>query len=42
MFLEFRDEGHTRKPEEAAREIWSLLECELENGAVIDLYVPPD
>jgi benzil reductase ((S)-benzoin forming) len=42
MFLEFRDKGHSREPDEAAREIWSLLECELENGAVIDLYVPAD
>ena len=30
------------EPEEAAREIWSLLERDLENGAVIDLYVPAD
>jgi benzil reductase ((S)-benzoin forming) len=42
MFLDFRDKGHSREPDEAAREIWSLLECELENGAVIDLYVPAD
>jgi len=42
MFLEFRDKGHSREPDEAAREIWSLLESELENGAVIDLHVPAD
>jgi hypothetical protein len=42
MFVELREKGRFRKPEEAAREIWSLLERDLENGAVIDLYVPTD
>ena len=42
MFAEFREKGQSREPEEAAREIWSLLERDLENGAVIDLYVPAD
>jgi benzil reductase ((S)-benzoin forming) len=42
MFIEFREKGQSREPEEAAREIWSLLERDLENGAVIDLYVPAD
>jgi benzil reductase ((S)-benzoin forming) len=42
MFVKSREEGRSRKPEEAAREIWSLLERDLENGAVIDLYVPTD
>jgi len=34
-FVEFRETGRSRKPEEAAREIWSLLERDLENGAVV-------
>ena len=42
MFVDFRDKGHTREPGQAAREIWSLLGRDLENGAVIDLYVPSD
>jgi benzil reductase ((S)-benzoin forming) len=42
MFVEFRKKGQSRAPEEAAREIWSLLKRDLENGAVIDLYVPAD
>ncbi len=42
MFVGFRDKGQSRDPEEAAREIWSLLERDLENGAVVDLYVPAD
>ncbi len=42
MFVGFHKKGQSRNPEEAAREIWSLLERELENGAVIDLYVPVD
>ena len=42
MFVEFREKNQSREPEEAAREIWSLLGRDLENGAVIDLYVPAD
>jgi benzil reductase ((S)-benzoin forming) len=42
MFLEFRERGQSRDPEDAAREIWSLLDRELENGAVVDLFVPAD
>jgi benzil reductase ((S)-benzoin forming) len=42
MFVECREKGLTREPEEAAREIWSLLERDLENGAVMDLYVPAE
>jgi benzil reductase ((S)-benzoin forming) len=42
MFVELHEKSQTRKPEEAGREIWSLLERDLENGAVIDLYVPAD
>jgi benzil reductase ((S)-benzoin forming) len=42
MFVEFREKDQGRDPEEAAREIWSLLDRELENGAVVDLYVPAD
>jgi benzil reductase ((S)-benzoin forming) len=41
-FAELHEKGQTREPEEAAREIWSLLERDLENGAVVDLYVPAD
>jgi benzil reductase ((S)-benzoin forming) len=42
MFVGIHENDHGRDPEEAAREIWSLLERELENGAVVDLYVPAD
>jgi benzil reductase ((S)-benzoin forming) len=42
MFVEIHKKGQSREPEEAAREIWSLLGRDLENGAVIDLYVPAD
>jgi len=42
MFIGFREKQQSRDPEEAAREIWSLLEQDLENGAVVDLYVPAD
>jgi benzil reductase ((S)-benzoin forming) len=42
MFVGFHEKDQGRDPEEAAREIWSLLEQELENGAVVDLYVPAD
>jgi benzil reductase ((S)-benzoin forming) len=42
MFVEFHAKDQSREPEEAAREIWSLLDRELENGAVVDLYVPAD
>ena len=42
MFVEIREKSQSREPEEAAREIWSLLERDLENGSVIDLYVPAD
>ena len=42
MFVELHEKGQSREPQEAAREIWSLLERDLENGAVIDLYVPAD
>ncbi len=41
-FVEFREKGQIRDPEEAAREIWSLLRRGLENGSVVDLYVPAD
>jgi len=41
-FVEIHEKGRSREPEEAAREIWSLLDRDLENGAVIDLYVPVD
>lgn len=36
-FVEIHEQGRARTPEEAAREIWSLLDRELENGAVVDL-----
>jgi hypothetical protein len=42
MFVGIHENDQGRDPEEAAREIWSLLERELENGAVVDLYVPAD
>jgi benzil reductase ((S)-benzoin forming) len=42
MFVGFHEKDQGRDPDEAAREIWSLLERELENGAVVDLYVPAD
>jgi len=41
-FVDVHEKGQSREPEEAAREIWSLLDRDLENGAVIDLYVPAD
>jgi benzil reductase ((S)-benzoin forming) len=36
-FVELHEEGVLRPPEEVARELWSLLDGELENGAVLDL-----
>jgi benzil reductase ((S)-benzoin forming) len=41
-FVDVHAKNQARDPEEAAREIWSLLERKLENGAVVDLYVPVD
>jgi benzil reductase ((S)-benzoin forming) len=42
MFHAFHENDQSRDPAEAAREIWSLLDRDLENGAVVDLYVPAD
>jgi len=39
-FVAFHEKNQGRDPEQAAREIWSLLEQDLENGAVVDLYIP--
>jgi benzil reductase ((S)-benzoin forming) len=39
-FVELHERAATRTPEHAAREIWSLLDRPLENGAVVDLHVP--
>lgn len=36
-FHELEAQGALRKPEDAARELWSLLSRDLENGAVVDL-----
>ncbi len=36
-FVEFFESGELREPEAVAAEIWSLLERELPNGAVVDL-----
>jgi len=41
-FIGMHEKQQTRDPEQAAREIWSLLERDLENGAVVDLHVPVD
>lgn len=42
MFVGIHQKDQGRDPAEAAREIWSLLDRQLENGAVVDLYVPAD
>jgi len=42
VFVGIHEKARARDPDEAAREIWSLLEQDLENGAVVDLYVPAD
>ncbi|MBW2542345.1 MAG: SDR family NAD(P)-dependent oxidoreductase [Deltaproteobacteria bacterium] len=42
VFVDIHAKDQCRDPEEAAREIWSLLDRDLENGAVVDLYVPAD
>ncbi len=39
-FIELHEGGALRAPEDAAREIWRLLERDLENGAVVDLRDP--
>lgn len=39
-FVELHARAATRTPEDAAREIWSLLDRPLQNGAVVDLHVP--
>ena len=36
-FVDYHEQGELRAPVTAAREIWSLLDRELPNGAVIDL-----
>ncbi len=36
-FVELHGRGELRNPEEAARDIWALLDRDLENGAVVDL-----
>jgi hypothetical protein len=36
-FHELAERGELRAPEEAARDVWSLLDRELPNGAVVDL-----
>lgn len=36
-FVELHERGELRDPLEVAREVWSLLDRELENGAVLDL-----
>lgn len=36
-FVELHERGELRDPHDAARDIWSLLERELDNGAVLDL-----
>lgn len=36
-FRELHDQGRLRDPQDAARDIWSLLERDLEPGAVVDL-----
>ena len=41
-FVEVHERGQPRMPEQAAQEIWSLLDRDLDNGAVVDLHVPAD
>jgi benzil reductase ((S)-benzoin forming) len=36
-FHELHDQGELRDPIDAARDVWALLERDLENGAVVDL-----
>jgi benzil reductase ((S)-benzoin forming) len=36
-FRDLKEQGQLRDPTEAAREIWSFLDSDLENGAVVDL-----
>ena len=36
-FRELADEGALRRPEDVARELWGLLDRDLENGAVVDV-----
>lgn len=36
-FRDLHDRGELRNPDDAARGIWSLLERDLDNGAIIDL-----
>jgi benzil reductase ((S)-benzoin forming) len=36
-FIALHETGQLREPSEVAREIWSLLEKDFENGAVLDL-----
>jgi len=36
-FVELHETGTLREPKTAAREIWGLLERDLENGSVLDL-----
>ncbi len=36
-FVELHERGELRDPEDAARDIWTLLDRDLENGAVLDL-----
>ena len=36
-FIELHETGQLREPDEVAREIWSLLEQDFDNGAILDL-----
>lgn len=39
-FVAMHDESALREPVEVARELWALLDSDLENGAVLDLRAP--
>jgi hypothetical protein len=39
-FVELFTSGALRRAEDVARELWRLLESDLENGAVLDLRRP--
>ena len=39
-FVELDKVGALREPDQAAREIWSLLSRDFQNGAVLDLRSP--
>jgi benzil reductase ((S)-benzoin forming) len=36
-FVDLHEAGELREPATVAREIWDLLDLDLENGAVVDL-----